>query len=884
MKVFKPQKLGLLTRCYEYERRFYLSVAVLALHRFSSALASEADMWTFLAAELGADGVPDAGMPKVRGEFLVSGRACQPGGEPRSSCDVRVRVGSQEKRLRVFGDRYWRTATAFTEAVPFVEMPVAWETAFGGPGFDRNPLGKGSEPVELEQGPAHPLPNVEWPDQPVRSLQDRPEPAGMGPIDPMWPQRLHKAGTYDEAWLEQRFPGFAYDIDWSIFNIAPEDQQRDEAFRGDEDFEIEGMHPERPALTGRLPEMAARCFLTQGGDAAEELREVAMRLTTVWLFPHAETYLLVFHGVHPVAEEDASDVRHVLVAAEPLGGRKPVEHYEKVRRQRLDPDEGAIHALRDEDLLPDTPAILAAEDQATAEMQALMKTEDLLARNQRRRAAREVEEKRAFIASLGLDPDEHGPAPIGPEEPPPALDEILPRAERMRAEGEQRREEEQQRRAAFEEDLRQRIDAEGLDGAAILAERHQPVAGPPRFRAEEQLAMLAGLLEEHQAKGSPPEVIEELTYFATDPERRQRVFELEENLREGYRQLAHHQEAAPPRFSGEAAARSKAAVQQTLADHGSLVRLDMTGFDLSGLDLAGVDLRGAWLENANLVGANLAGADLSEAVLARADLGDADLTGAKLEKANLGLAELRGTRLAGAVLSGAIAAKARFDGAVVREARLDGADLSEATFAATDLSRAALTGLVFLKMDLRGVTFAGADLSQCSFLETDVSGVDFSGAKLEQATFLKCAGEGAVFASANLTAARFVQGCVFERAVFRQALLSPGALRGSRLAGSDFTEARLGAADMSECDLSGAILSRVSAHGALFLKANLSGADMVSADLMNALLSNAELQGADLRGANLYQADCARVGIDEHTNLAGINQKKTRVHPRRPPP
>lgn len=882
MKVFKPQKLGLLTRCYEYERRFYLSVAVLALHRFSSALASEADMWTFLTSELGAEGVPDAGMAKARGEFLVSGRACQPGGEPRGSCDVRVRVADQEKRLRVFGDRYWRTATAFTDPLPFVEMPIAWETAFGGPGFDRNPLGKGFAPVELEQGPAHPLPNVEWPDQPVRSLEDRPEPAGMGPIDPMWPQRLHKAGTYDEAWLEQRFPGFAYDIDWSIFNIAPEGQQRAEAFRGDEDFEIEGMHPERAVLTGRLPEMAARCFLTQRGDGAETLHEVAMRLTTLWLFPHAETYLLVFHGVHPVAEEDASDVLQALIAAEPLGRTKPVEHYEKVRRQRMDPDEGAIHALRDADLLPDTPAILAAEDQATAEMQALMKTEDLLRRNQRRRTDREIEEKRAFIASLGLDPDEHGPAPLPPDTPQPSTDEVLAMGEKLKADGAQTEEEQKQRRAAFEEDLRGRLDAEDVDTEAIMAEPHQAAMGPPKFKAEAEIGVMETLLEEHRAQGSGPEVIEELTYLATDPERRQRVFDLEQNLREGYRQQAHQQEA-PPRLTGEAAARSKATVQQTRADRGSLARLDMTGFDLSGLDLAGVDLQGAWLENANLAGANLAGANLAEAVLTRADLVDTDLSGANLSRANLGLAELRGTKLAGAVLSEAIAAKARFDGAVVREARLDGADLSEATFAATDLSGAVLAGMVFMKMDLRGATFAGADLSQCTFLESDVSGVDFSGAKLEQSTFLKCAGEGAVFTAADLSAARFVQGCAFERAVFRQALLSPGALRGSRLAGSDFTEARLASADLSECDLSGAALARISARGALFLKANLSGANLVSADLMGALLSNAELQGADLRGANLYQADCARVGIDEHTNLAGINQKKARVHPRRPP-
>ena len=92
MKVIKPQKLGLLTRCYEYRREFHLGTAVLAFVPTGSecALLSEVAMWQFVAKELGKEAAVDVGIPKVNGEFLVRGSAFAPGGTPvpgsTSSC------------------------------------------------------------------------------------------------------------------------------------------------------------------------------------------------------------------------------------------------------------------------------------------------------------------------------------------------------------------------------------------------------------------------------------------------------------------------------------------------------------------------------------------------------------------------------------------------------------------------------------------------------------------------------------------------------------------------------------------------------------------------------------------------------------------------------
>jgi uncharacterized protein YjbI with pentapeptide repeats len=880
MKVIKPQKIGLVTRCFEHERRFYWSLGVLALHRFGGALTSETGMWPFLAGELGQDGVPDAGMPKSCAEFLVSGFAFSPRGAAQPARTVHVEVGTLEKTLWVYGNRFWTAddlgAEIITDPEPLVQMPISWKTAFGGPGFERNPLGKGYAPVDTEHGPVHPLPNVELPGQAITARSNRPEPAGLGPIDLTWPQRFSKSGTYDAEWMEQLSPGFAKDIDWSIFNLAPEDQQQDAPFRGDEAFHVYGMHPEKSQVEGRLPGLTARCFVNMRADDGEALREVAMRLTTVWLFPHAERYLLVYHGLQEVAEEDAADVLQAMIAAEGLGEPRPVEHYQQVLAQRLDPDRGALYALRDKDLLPDLAPAEDEPDGAMAAMDGLMETEGLRQKYQRQRLEREIEEARALVASQGLDPDIHGPPLLPPEEPEPSLDELPEMFEKLERDAERMRKEAEEQQQKRKEELRTRLTADGLDADAILAEAEQPPAGPPRFSAHAEIDTRRAQLADRRALGLPPDPLDRM---AEDPEEHRRLFETEDRMREGYRQMAHHQGAAP-RLAGAEADAARVAALKSLAEGGSLARHDLTGFDLSGLDLRGVDLNGAWLENANLAGTNLAGANLSEAVLARADLTEADLSGAHLRKANLGLAQLVRTRADGADLSEAILGKARLDGATFRKATLESADLKEAEIQAADMTGAVLREAMFLNDDLRGLRLAGADLGKAILLEVDVRGVDFSGASLEGATFLKARGEGAVFAGARMANARFVQQGDFAGADFREAILERANLRGTRLSGSDFSGARLGGADLSECDLTGASLSRANARDALFTKANLSGAQLVSANLMSALLQRANLAGADLRGANLFQADLARVLTDAATELQEANLKKARVHPR----
>jgi hypothetical protein len=50
-------------------------------------------------------------------------------------------------------------------------------------------------------------------------------PVGFGVVGRAWAPRLIRAGTYDQAWLDQRWPNLPKDFDFGYWNEAPEDQQ-----------------------------------------------------------------------------------------------------------------------------------------------------------------------------------------------------------------------------------------------------------------------------------------------------------------------------------------------------------------------------------------------------------------------------------------------------------------------------------------------------------------------------------------------------------------------------------------------------------------------------------------------------------------------------------
>ena len=185
---------------------------------------------------------------KPRADILVNGRAMSPTGRPVAELTVGLKVGALRKVVRVSGDRRWGKSLSgqtASEPKPFVEMPLVWERAFGGmDNSHENPKRHGAELRNLvgvgfrrnpdaDAAEGLPLPNLELPGQPMRNWNDRVTPVGLGPVGRGWQPRLSFAGTYDEGWLEHRFPFLPEDFDERHFQSAPADQQTD-YFQGGE--------------------------------------------------------------------------------------------------------------------------------------------------------------------------------------------------------------------------------------------------------------------------------------------------------------------------------------------------------------------------------------------------------------------------------------------------------------------------------------------------------------------------------------------------------------------------------------------------------------------------------------------------------------------------
>lgn len=881
MKTVKPQRLGVLHRTFENDGRYYFVPTVMVCFAFDAPEVPlhEALMWKMVASSLGPETAPDEAMRKTRGEVLVSGCAYPSGGRGATACAARVQLGGIDKRLYVVGNRRWERGKA-TEPALFTEMPMTWANAFGGEGFDENPAGKGYAPVEGPDGtPIHWLPNVEDPKRIIAATRDRPQPAGFGPIDLSAPRRRKRAGTYDKRWLEERSPGFPADLDWLFFNTAPEDQWLEGKFAGGEAFVVEGMHPTLPRVEGRVPRLRPRCFVTRTGDADKTLHEVVLELDTVHLFPNLERGIAFYRGITEVAEDDAADLGELLLACELPGQIREPSHYRDVLLKRLDKKTGALHSLRDSDLLHALPRGLDPTGAAELEgMAALGKLEGLMAQNFRRRSEKELEGVREVCRQNNVDPDKHVLKELPPLETEELdlenLDEYIAgkqaEADKARADAEKQKE-------AMVARARQLCAEQNIDFDALQAKAREDAGGPPKFRAAAQMEQLRQMQQLSENTGMPLPAVEAAL---ADPKLYEKLLATERQILDAYRRAAHQ---LPParRLGADDSARSRELLQAAREAGESLAGRDLTGVDLARIDLSGADLRGALLEAADLSGADLRGAMLEGAVLVRADLTETRLGGAHLAGANLGEAKLRKTDFTGADLSGAVLFRAELVDAILDDALLEGVLLLEVIVRGGRFARMRASRLVLHKLDLSDVVFADADLPQCVLLETRIDRTDFSGANLAGASMVGVNGEAARFDNARCDSLCAVHGTALPGASFRGASLLKSNFRGTTLVGADFEGANLTGSDLSEANLAGANLERIAAMDALFIRTNLEGARLGSANLMRSILQKAHVEGADLHGANLFRADFALVAGDKKTRFEGANLKQMRIVKRR---
>lgn len=146
--------------------------------------------------------------------------------------EVSFRVGPCQQRAIVVGNRQWSRGGA-SDPEPFDAIPLLWENGFGGrdetperetdhASEPRNPVGRGFRARNSRQpNDGELLPNIENPHGPLRSLGQRVDPVGFGPIARDWQPRVGYAGTYDEQWMANRMPLLPMDFDDRFHNAAP---------------------------------------------------------------------------------------------------------------------------------------------------------------------------------------------------------------------------------------------------------------------------------------------------------------------------------------------------------------------------------------------------------------------------------------------------------------------------------------------------------------------------------------------------------------------------------------------------------------------------------------------------------------------------------------
>lgn len=678
---------------------------------------------------------------KPRADLLLRAVCHTPGQKGLTACNVRFRVGDWKKELAVIGNRRWEKGLVFSkmsEPELFTRVDLTWGNAFGGEKFALNPAGKGRKDGLL--------PNVEYPDELIKSPGNQPTPAGFGPIDRTWKQRSSKLGTCDKKWLKERWPAFPKDFDWTHFNAAPEDQQLEGFLRGDEEIELLNMHPQHDQLTTRLPSLRVRVLLREGEPAA--VREVPMNLDTLYVDAEKLELILTWRGIANVSDSDWEECREILIAQEPLGENRELEQLLPLFEE---PGEEAEVEEAEEPEVPREQKIKIVEDQIKrAEQLALEQERAVFAQVQKQLGADEAKKliggAKAEVSSLEALVNKYMSGQVakdavkGSDFSPAALD---PRKD---------------------PELAKAIKA--LD---------KPVPKPPADKTG-----LSAMLKSGEAGGGD--------FSGADASGEDLSGA---DLRDTYFNGAN---LAGAKLAG--AKLNGASLMDANLEGADLTEADLSEADLTGANLAGAKLTGAILNEAVLInaqapnasfdgaqgasvlmlglkaaGASFKGAELAESVFSNATVEQADFSGAQLKDAAfdgvLGAgANFEGAQLAGfrggeaSDFTGANFQKAQAEGCVFErstliEADFRGANLKAAQFMFSDLTGAKLYGADLAGSMLRKAKLAKAEAGNANFFQAQLEAADLSNASLVasnfyEAEFLDAKTEGADFAGANL--------------------------------------------------------------------------------------------------------------------------------------
>ncbi|AQY66414.1 DUF2169 family type VI secretion system accessory protein [Pseudomonas veronii] len=791
------------------------------------------ETWAWLTERLGKQ-MLDRGLKKSRGTFAVQGKAYPLTDVQRGGMAVRVRLGDMEKTLHVLAPRQWRKGPlGWTSVVSgqLDNLPLDFESAYGGNKWPDNPTGKGHYP-EVDAAQGMPLAQLEVANATVVDPDDRPALASFLPLPVQSAERRQYMGTLDEHWTAYRAPFLPTDTDARWFDEVAQDQCNAGFWRGDEAWSISGMHPTEARVAGRLPGLRPRLFIERA-DKRVPVTEMSMDLDTVWLFPDAQSALLLYRVEVPVLDIDAQDIVKLAMALERAGDpvldaqvwierlwpRPPVESVKVAPVEPTPFDSGPIVA-----------SLQAVADAQYAELSATHEQ------------CMQYAQMMATRMNLPFNPTDYPPPaktdftvlmrepmhPLKPFDPEALALEIDSEIAKAKAQG-----------MEYAQQMMTRL---GIDAEQALARAKQPAPKvdimdmlerlelPPDQQAQAKEKLTAAIAESQAVEAEIDRVLSAMNKaLAADRIQFAPILPLPEYCsltRE--RLLALH------------------AAGKTLQD------LSLESLDLCEIDLSSADLRNTTFMSCKLNGTRLQNADLSHCQFIDCDLGASDLSKARLQDAMFHRVLCQGASFCGTSLIDIRAQNCDFSAADFTEANLQQAQLNECSLDKAQLSNANLSKLRLNKCDLSGARLTDSNLHKAKLYDCTLDATDMRRANLSKADFAKVVGRDLDLRECNLQNLRLAAHCVLPGVRLDDADLTAASFQDADLNHASLRGARLNDALLSGCDLRDSDGVGLVAQGAYLSGCDLSRADWSGANLLNGRLRKVCLEQANLSGSNLH--------------------------------
>lgn len=926
MKTFAPLQIAYNQRTLEQNKQFHWVVSPSLYIRISTGKVElQHDVIADVMESMGEAPMPDMGMPKPKGEWILNGSLFAPQGTTTNAGQASVTLNGKNKTINVFGDRHWQ-GTIPSAPADFESMPLDYQHAFGGAEFANNPLGSG---YKTEQ-----LPNLESSQETITSNAKSYTPAGFAALDPSWPQRMQYQGTYDQHYLEKFFPGYPQDMDWKLFMSSQQDQWIDGFFQGNESFELKNMHPQQSVQQGQLPGLFPRCFIKDSkAPELEQFKEVDLHLDTIWFFPDKDVIQLIWRGGMTVQDDEAEQISHMLLAYESHHDqRREADHYRVAMERRINDPDPLQDSLNTSDLIPLGAAsamqLLQASALENAQPSAMQqnlesKAETIKAavdekveeslndlKKQLESPAVEQDQRQQILDQLAqLDqpakPDDDSAALLAKlEEILPGLtsdnpkdldlsdfsfkkiDEIFAEIELFTAEQktkmlEQAKPQIEQLTAQLNDDnINNNLSEEQRDLIQQQLDSLLNLGNEDIKPAITELPRLDIETIKQQVAATTPEIDkakQELHLMLSNPllSNTEQIQQAKDKLE----QLQKNELAAIDQQLDEANKQfiESYAMGAHFADHGLSPHADddvqknkllaiMNGDkNASGQDWACLDLSGQ----------NLDGMNFSHCLMEQVNLTGASLIGANFE----------GTVLARANLNKANCTQANFNKANIGASQCNGTRFDQCEFDESKFSKAEFTACSFisaniiqpeaLEISIKDCDFSSAKIKNFPFLELTLSGIDFSHAELETCNFVNSELRSCKFKHSKLPSTAWANTSVHSTS-FQYADMTSNCFVSAdednpcTFSGLDFSGAKLEKANFSNLPLRNSIFSHCDMESANFSGADLSNSNFDDCMGHKVMFRKANLDQASMKRANLMEAVMAKA-IITHTDLDTAN-------------